>query len=245
MPPAAPTVTPTPKPLEPTPKPSQVATPPAFAPSTATVEYGGLSAKERKRSEAAARRVFRNVPPEEYASVIGAPDGGKVTIDASGYDAVSYAVTHPSLQDMRGRVKRDDLPDVPMVHLPDVLYVKPDQRGNGVGAEIHGRRVAFGAKHGVDRIRITAARGEEEVGYIVWPTLGYDGKLPKSVLDDLPEQLKGRATIQELLADEGGQRWWKKHGRTIDLTFDLKPESKSIIRWATYWAAKLAGRLGK
>jgi GNAT superfamily N-acetyltransferase len=215
--------------------------PPAFPPSTAVVQYGGWREAERRRAEQAAKHVLRGVPPERWASIVGAPDGAVVTFDASGETAVSYAVTHPSLDDMRGRIVRSDL-DGSLRHRPDVLYVKPSERGRGVGAEIHGRRVAFGAEHGVKRLAITAARGDREVGYIVWPAMGYDGKLPQSVLDRLPEQLRGRTTIQELLVDEGGQKWWKKNGESIDVAFDLAPQSPSIMRWATYWLRRLAGK---
>lgn len=241
MPPTPHTSTPTPPIAKPTPHTSTPTTPPAFPPSTATVEYGGWDARSKAKAEKATARVLKGVPPERYASIVGAPDDARVIFDASGESAVSYTVKHPSLDDMRGRLIRSDLDGV-VRHAPDVLYVKESDRGKGVGTEIHGRRVAYGVEHGIARIAITAARGKNEIGYIVWPAMGYDGKLPKSVLDKLPEQFQGRTTIQELLADEGGQKWWKKHGEPIDVAFSLKPGSPAIMRWATYWLRKLGGK---
>lgn len=248
MPPTAPPrprVGPTPRPVAPAAKPpGPIPSPPPFPPSTAAVAYGGRDAGERRRSEQAARRVLKGVPREEYASLVGAPDGAVVTFSDAGPFAVGYTVEHPSLKDMRGRIVSYDF-DGTRWHAPDVLYVKESERGKGVGAEVHGRRVAYGAKHGLTRIAITAARGREEVGYVVWPIMGYDGKLPQSILDVLPDDLAGRTTIQDLLADEKGQEWWKTNGKSIDVKFDLRPGSASIARWTTYWARRSAGRPGR
>jgi hypothetical protein len=219
------------------------AAPPAFPPSTATVAYSGGTARERKASEDAARRVLKGIPPEDYASLVGAPDGAKVTFGEDGLFAVAYDVEHPSLEAMRGRiVNTDEGFGGSRHHEPHVLYVKGSERGKGVGAEVHGRRVAYGVKHGLTTIRIHAARGSEEIGYIVWPAMGYDGPLPESVRKILPAPLKGRTTIQELLSDVEGQKWWKEKGVGIDVKFSLKPGSPSIMRWATYWTRRLARR---
>lgn len=218
------------------------ATPPAFPPSTATISFGGWDDAQKKRAEDVARRVLGDVPLDRLASIVGAPDGAKVTVWDAAEASVSYTVKHPTIDMMTGDLARRD---GNLVHDPMLLYVRESERGKGVGAEIHGRRVAYGVEHGVTRLKITAARGPDEIGYLVWPGMGYDGKLPKSVVENLPDQLKGRTTIQELLADEGGQKWWKKNGKTFTATFDLAPGSLSIMRWATYWARRLAGKTGK
>ena len=70
--------------------------------------------------------------------------------------------------------KIDGIP-VNDIHKLDVLKVL---HGQGNSTKIQGRLIEQGAKLGVKRIDLIGSRTETDVGYVVWPIMGYDGPLP-------------------------------------------------------------------
>jgi hypothetical protein len=54
----------------------------------------------------------------------------------------------------------------------------------------------------------------------------------------LPPHLSTVERISDLMATPEGSDWWKKHGQTVDMTFDLTPGSKSLETWETYRRVK-------
>lgn len=213
--------------------------PPAFPASKAEVVNASIYADSRKATTEAIRNILGvGFDPQGIASIVGAPDDARVNVFKAGRDeSVLYEVKHPKLDSLQGVIRRAD--DGTIENHVHAMYVKESERGKGFGASVHGRMVQFGAENGIDRLKLTAARGEEENGYVTWPIFGYDGPLPESARESLPESLRGRSTVQELMSDEEGQRWWKTNGDSLNMTFPLGPGSKAVERWTTYWTSKV------
>lgn len=132
------------------------------------------------------------------------------------------------------------------------------------------KRMAEGARQlGITKFtadHMSGAKGRvrqdiEWVGYYVWPTYGFDGKLydPEGNIfanQPLPEALSKTeagaevTTLHQLYALPGGRKWWKEHGRgqqgegdesyKLKGEFDLSEGSQSWERLLAYEAERAA-----
>jgi hypothetical protein len=208
---------------------------PRYGPADARiVEPAGR--KSRRAVSLAAREIFgKRRGLKQLASVIGAPDGSEVTIKGyPGSARLFYRVAHPDLEDFHGWIEREG-GDV--VHEFARIAVVEEKRDRGVATAVHGRMVEQGARLGVRRLKLDAARTEDDTGYTFWPGRGYDGPLPERIIARLPAGLKGARTLRDLHVSDEGRDWWEYHGETIPLTFDLSPGSPDRGRWIHYWRA--------
>ncbi len=113
----------------------------------------------------------------------------------------------------------------------ELINIKDDSPHKGQGANLFAAQVKQLQAAGVNRIETSAARSSDMIGYHVWPLLGYNAKIPRKDREKMPPEiqshLKAGSTLLDLYALPGGRDWWKKNGKTMDMTFDLKPGSRS------------------
>lgn len=64
-------------------------------------------------------------------------------------------------------------------------------------------------------------------GYYTWPRFGYDRKLNQYIRENLPKGLKGARTVLDVMRTPQGRDWWKRKGNEGEMSFDLRPGSRS------------------
>jgi hypothetical protein len=192
------------------------------------------------------------------AAATNAPDGGRVNVDYKQYRDGSSRVTVDSGGDgvtSNCSFERDPEEGSLVAHtdlfiLDDELADGSPNPWKGKGTEMVANQIAALRKLGAARSELFAARSNSMNGYYTWPRLGYDGPLSRSVLESMSmndaDHLRGRlpkrgATIQDLFALPGGKEYWKEHGDSIDLSFDLRDGSKSLLVLQAYLEER-AGR---
>jgi hypothetical protein len=106
----------------------------------------------------------------------------------------------------------------------------------GSGLTIFAHQASKATQLGFQTINLKAARGTSMNGYYTWVRLGCNGVLRQALIKkvkrqflqtygfELPIEL---TTIHDLLGIEGGLQMWQIHGDTIEVFFDLKPQSQS------------------
>jgi hypothetical protein len=114
----------------------------------------------------------------------------------------------------------------------DRFDVLEGRRGRGIGAGVFGRQVEQARRLGIAEIHGYAARDDRigDVGYLVWPLLGFDAILPRVMLDRLPRDLSGARKLSDLVRTMEGRQWWRQNGDSIAVSFDLAPRSRAV-RW--------------
>ncbi len=112
------------------------------------------------------------------------------------------------------------------------IDVTETRRGQGIGTRQLARQVEQARRLGIAEIQGYAARNDEtgDVGYLVWPLLGFEGVLPRDILERLPDNLSAARRVSELIQDVDGRRWWREHGDSLAVFFDLGPRSRAV-RW--------------
>lgn len=166
------------------------------------------------------------VTPAVLADVIGAPGGSTVSMQHASHGRVALEVSHPLVVVMEPTVEKSR--GSWAVH-NDKLILVSKARKSGIGSRIFAKQVTTARVFGAVRIETFAARGGAfPNGYVVWPSLGYDGDIPEWVLPKLPPNLKGARTLQQLFVLSGGREWWTKNGTGFNAHFDL-----SFTSWST------------
>jgi hypothetical protein len=72
----------------------------------------------------------------------------------------------------------------------------------------------------------------------VWPIFGFDGRLPREVIDELPSELAAARRVSDLMKTQEGREWWIRNGDDINLTFDLSRNSPALRRFRAYLRQK-------
>lgn len=110
--------------------------------------------------------------------------------------------------------------------------------GDGYGVEYFLAQVDKLPALGVKQIMLIAPGPVNDKpgtgGYYLWPLFGFDGPLPANALRTLPDNYQGCATVLDLYDRAGGRQWWKEHGDTIALVFDLSGGSLSQEVFAAF-----------
>jgi hypothetical protein len=205
--------------------------------------------KFEKGARLEAKRIFgRTMTPKKLASLAGAPDDARVTVEKY-IDKVTMTVHHPQIDSMQRTIRREG--DKIIIH-NDIFKIKPEfqQDPRKIGLRAFAREAQHAHDEGVSHIETNAFRvkgsvdpdtGKERwAGYYVWPRYGYDGPIPhysvKSLPQwkDLPEHLQEAKNVSELMVDPVGRKWWQTHGDAIDVVFDLKADSYSMKTLNSY-----------
>jgi hypothetical protein len=195
---------------------------------------------ERSAAEQIARRLFRRpLRAWQYAALAGAPDDAQVEVGASGGD-LYIELGDPLAAAYRGHfyVRRMA---ARLVLLNDGFHIRLRRsQGRGLGLRVFRRQVAGAAALGIDSIQATASRRGDENGYYTWPRFGFDGAMPARLRRDLPSGLRWARTVLDLMEREEGRLWWRAHGATIRVTFDLRAGSRSRAALQRYALAKIS-----
>lgn len=160
---------------------------------------------------------------EKLASMLGAQGNVKVTLN-TGYGSLSIQVEGEGYTMFRTLTRENG----ELICTNNLITVI--DKGKGLGIQLFTNQVKQLSEMGASKIKCQAAgrKGEETVGYKVWPKFGYDGPLSDEHKQALSSQFQSVSTIQELYAIPGGREEWEEKGFDIDLSFDLKPNSKSM-----------------
>jgi hypothetical protein len=194
---------------------------------------------ERQDVERVVRRLFgRALRRWEYAGLAGAPDDARVELGAC--DGQLYLETSDPLANRYRtfHLARRAAARLVIVNEGFCIQVETMQR-SGLGLRVFYRQVENAAALGVDRIEAIAGRCHGENGYYTWPRFGFDGPLPGSVKANLPLGLERACRVLDLMECDKGRLWWREHGCTIRVTFDLAAGSRSQSALERYVGAKL------
>lgn len=197
---------------------------------------GGISSALRSVGEAVGLVRSRTAPPEisvtpkatehiktmfggtgsvdSIAKMVGATDGASVVI--------SEPITHSTGQKfIRAEIDHPDYGAVRWVfddHIENVTFTAKET-GKGLGTKVFAQQVAEAAAKGLKYIGTNAIRTKHANGYYTWARLGYDGKVPMGQ--------HGGKKVSELMKTKEGRDWWKEHGQSTAMTFDLTEGSQS------------------
>jgi hypothetical protein len=191
--------------------------------------------------EAAAHRTTtrlfqRRLEAWEYAALAGAPDNAHVEIGAAAgqlyIELCDPQAAYRAYYYVRRTARR-------LVIINDGFQILLRKlRGRGLGLRVFRRQVAAASALSVDRIELVAGRRRDENGYYSWPRFGFDGVLPRSLRRTLPAGLDHARTVLDLMECETGRQWWREHGATINVVFDLAVGSRSRAVLTRYLYAK-------
>lgn len=228
-----------------------------YPPSKATVVYGERgSSTSRETAVAAIKALLPNFggADADFASIVGAPDGGTVRVSHVGHGYLSITVSHPEMENCRRTISKDGNGNTYMHNALFVLKMSAEEaRRRGVtrtvdGASVLAKQVDYARKFGVAYIDTHAAgsKGDSMNGYYTWPALGYDAPLESSrlggtLMGKVKAAFPGAKTVQDVFATKAGRDWWSENGTGINpAVFDLDPRSRSSITLAAYMAHKEA-----
>lgn len=114
----------------------------------------------------------------------------------------------------------------------DWLYTKEDApRYVGVKTMVNAIRAC--KKYGIPWMDLGASKtkdsftGKGDIGYIVWPKIGFDGVFSEAERHQLPQKYQKARSVQELFSMNGGIDWWKRKGWGREMFFDLNSESQN------------------
>jgi len=174
-----------------------------------------------------ARRLFgRKLRDWEHAGLAGAPDGARVEVGTY-RGGLHLEVSGPADGGFRAVfLVRGAASEVVIVIDAFHIHVV-SMRKKGLGLKIFHRQLANAELLGVDRIETIAGRREDENGYYTWPRFGFDGPLSGRIRECLPPGFEGVRSVSDLMDCEKGRLWWREHGETIELSFEVARGSRS------------------
>lgn len=202
-----------------------------------------LHSKVGKLDQLTKRLFGRKLTARDFVALSGAPAGTRHVAADAVDGALVLRVDHPYFQFYE---RTFELTDEFGSRRPTLIAKHDELFRSAVapphsGARALARMVAAYKNYGIKRIEAEAARGGDYnmVGYYVWPRLGFDAPLEAYDMASAPRALRKASSLHALFRLPGGRKYWRKHGWTIDASFDLTPGSRSMRRLEEY-LAKLA-----
>jgi len=175
----------------------------------------------------------RRLRRREYAALAGAPHGAETLVgvldgslylemrDHQGIGCLAVTLVH--------LVRRR------LVIVNDGFHIHCRSfQGQGIGLQIVSRQIHQAQRIGARRIDATAGRSPSENGYYTWPRFGFDAPLPPEIQFALPTDLGPARNLLDLMRSRKGRSWWRGHGTTIDVSFDLSEHSRSWRAFRRY-----------
>jgi GNAT superfamily N-acetyltransferase len=186
--------------------------------------------------------IGKKVDATDIASIAGAPDGSRVRLEHVDEDTMSIHIEGDGFVAKRSIVRGSD--GKPYLY-NDSLMVEKSHQGQGIGTKVFGRQVEQATQHGISHIQTFAERkdttdpAKQQVGYKVWPKMGYDAPIPNYILKRAgrPEGQEFH-NVSDLMKTPEGRDWWDERGDGMEMKFDLTPGSQSQQVWAAYRAKK-------
>ncbi|MEN6449325.1 MAG: hypothetical protein ABFC96_02445 [Thermoguttaceae bacterium] len=197
---------------------------------------------ERRAAERITRRLFgRPLRPSDYAGLAGAPDTAIVEIGAS--DDRLYIEMRDAGSTTRGYYYVY-LAASPILLIDGFRIGTRTMHRHGLGLQMFYRQARNAARLGVTRIEAVAGRRGDENGYYSWPRYGFDAPLPPRFRRSLPDDWQHLRGLLHLMSSERGRQWWRQHGFTLPVAFDLALGSRSRKTLTCYLRQRLmAGEL--
>jgi hypothetical protein len=109
-------------------------------------------------------------------------------------------------------------------------------RGRCMVLSMFQRQLVTAARLGLAALRAVAERGPCDSGYYTWPRLGFNAALPPHILRRLPHDLRHARSVLDLMRSAAGRDWWRRRGVALNVTFDLRPGSRSWGAFRRYLA---------
>lgn len=197
--------------------------------------------------------IFRDVDiTDRLWELAGAFDGSVIRVrrksngtEAGTVDALELKVLHPELL-LKPMVRRifamGDGVEVMDVIDNVEFYLRPSYQGQGIGANSLMTQALAANSIGIQKIWAVAAggNGSSDVGFKVWPKLGYDVEIPEDILQKMPPDQLANAGIDltkpvllSKLLEMGLFSLWEQHGSGCIMEFDVSSlDSWSIQRLA-------------
>lgn len=188
------------------------------------------------------RKVNKNLTLARAVALVGPQDGAEVTVYKPGeYDSgVVVTVDHPDYTAER-RINSDGTID--NMHFKK----KSGSTAKGIGVAVVYDQVSAAVKQGFKELNLLAAgsgTGTHELnrdgnynGYYTWPRMGYDADLEGNYNPELQSHInkKGAKRVSDLMRDDLGRYLWQKHGRGMNMSFDLTKGSLSRKMLSAYY----------
>ncbi len=190
------------------------------------------------------RQLFgRRLQPWEYAGLTGAPDTARV--DVSTYRNGLYLEMGDPVGNRYRAIRLVRLVGSKLIIFNDGFHIHLlSMQRKGLGLQIFKRQLDNAVALSVRRIEAVAGRRHNENGYYTWPRFGFDGRLPGRVRGRLPMGLEHATTVLELIDAEKGRLWWREHGCTIRVRFDVADQSRSREVFRRYLRHRLRSGRG-
>jgi GNAT superfamily N-acetyltransferase len=221
-------------------RPDHASKPRRFGPSKAKVQAAHGQAEDEVVAQIRTILGRPRATLPDAANLAGAPDDAVVTvavIPMHGSRIIEIQAENVAVNLRILLYRRFD--GKPILE-DDQIDVSEELQRQGHGARLIGRQVEHAIRLGVAEILTYAVRNDEagDVGYWVWPLLGFDGRLPREVIERLPADLSSAQRVSELMKFEPGQSWWRSNGDPINLVFDLGPNSLDLRHFRGYLRQK-------
>lgn len=184
------------------------------------------------------RNLFgRELTDLDYAELVGAPAGSRITVVRSGEENIDIEVFHPYYKKQERNINPSA--DGPFIY--NSFWQVKEDAPSGLATRILARQVWYAQKMGIVQIDVNAygAPGTPWNGYYTWPRLGFEAEFDagdQSVIGLFFS--KGIQTLQDLMEAPGGAEWWKESGWSKDATFDLREGSRSLTMHQRYLKSK-------
>ncbi|RXV64129.1 hypothetical protein D1006_40705 [Burkholderia stabilis] len=161
--------------------------------------------------------------------LVGALDGSEIHVVKDGCSYV-FEVTHPWLEGPMTRVLWQDADTGQLTYMAnETFFLLPEHQGQGLGARSCAVEVTEVARLGIQFLGCWAAGrpGSADVGYYVWPALGFDAELGEAEIALLPAHLQHCSTLNALFLEADGAAYWRVHGSPRYVSFRLEQGSTS------------------
>jgi hypothetical protein len=208
--------------------------------------------------EMSERMFGRVLTHDDYAALVGAPNGSSVHVEYShdgDYETLDINTSHPYYASSQRRIfgmhYDEAMEEVVFGAHNDYFEVHGDTP-DGVGALVLQRQVEGLRRLGIDHIGVQAAGDPSNfipgggirgmIGYYVWPRLGFNGEVLGHDVRHGPDWMSDIHDMHGIFAHPDGAAWWKENGWPQNLAFDTWAGSKSSDVLDRYIADKLAGR---
>lgn len=206
-----------------------------LTPSRARVQF---FPGERRGFCRTARRLFREeLALPDWAGLAGAPDEALVELGTS--MRALYLEFHDPRRYRYSAVRLIEPTACGLVLVDDGVRIRYDRlRQQQLERRIFQRQLQSAQRWGIAKIRLVAERRVDEDGYYRWPRRGFDGPLPAEVQRGLPAELCSARRVLELMSTPAGRDWWRVHGLSLELVFDLDPAGPCWQTFRRYLAGK-------